>query len=46
MKQLDPTQAHEIAGGRRTGDLVDGPTFPPYQVEPMPDAEPLPASSP
>lgn len=42
MKPLAPSQAREIAGGRQAPELIDGPTFPPYQIDPLPDAEPLP----
>ena len=43
MKPLKPTETHEVAGGKFTEPMIDGPTFPPYQIDPPPEAEPLPA---
>lgn len=43
MKPLDPSQAHEIAGGRQAPELIDGPTFPLVPLDLPPSAEALPA---
>ena len=43
MKPLDPSEPKDVAGGKFTEPLIDGPTFPPYQIDPLPDAESLPA---
>lgn len=43
MKPLNPSEAREVAGGKREAELIDGPTFPIVPLDPPPLAEELPA---